>query len=74
MIDEKLIPLSHGVEIGHKGKTYSHKTGIPEKIFNEIYGNLGENEKESKKLLEAKLKKFKPKKEPVKDEPPKTGN
>ena len=67
MTDEKkpvMIPLR--VEITHKCKTY--KGEIPEDVFKEIYGNLGKDEKESKKLLDAKLKKFKFV-EPVADEP-----
>ncbi|NIA28333.1 MAG: hypothetical protein GWP06_00295 [Actinobacteria bacterium] len=62
------MKLKPGVEITHKCKTY--KGEIPDDVFKEIYG--GNGDKESKKLLDVKLKKFKfveEKEEPVKDEP-----
>lgn len=61
------MKLKPGVNFEHKKKKYFKE--IPDEIFREMYGNLGENEKESKKLYDAKVKKYKAEKEPVKDEP-----
>lgn len=70
------MKLKDGVTITHMKKRYSGE--IKDEIFNLIYGGLGENEKESKSLLDKQRKKFKwvePKKEPdkVKDEPENAG-
>ena len=68
MTDEKkpvMIPLKGGVEITHKCKTY--KGEIPDDVFKEIYGGNGKDDKESKKILDLKMKKFKFV-EPVADE------
>lgn len=77
-----ILKLKPGVEITHKKK--KHVGEISDGIFKEIYGNLGADEKESKKLFDKMKKKYEydpkrddPKKEtdePVKDEPAKSGN
>lgn len=63
------MKLKSGIEIRHKNKKYVDE--IPDEIFKEIYGNLTEDEKENKKLFDAKVKKFKhvpEKKESVKED------
>ena len=71
MTESVIIPLKKGVEIVHACKTYTHKTGIPEKIHKELYGKTGKDDAEKKRIYAIRLKKHKATKE---EEPVKDGN
>lgn len=58
----KIIDLKPGISIEFKKKFYTHKTGIPEDIMKERCNVLKDgksDERESKKLFDAQVKKFK---------------
>lgn len=50
------MKLNPGAEITHKKKKYVGE--IPDKTFKEIFGNCSEDEKEAKKIFDAKKKKY----------------
>ncbi len=50
------MKLKQGVEIMHLKKRYIDE--VPDAIFKTMYGGLGENERESKKIFDRQKKKF----------------